>query len=199
MQLNGLFVRVPLHLGRRIEPAAGREIHYLVYALEGKRSLSGWPAVSERSSGHLMAIAFLRRRAPCLEPPNRDRVRLHVGVRRPVVPPPPARDRRTDRRSEVRTGKEATGQRWRRRVLGRLKWPLMAARPSPSLAPTSTPTSFRSRADDRCRQRAGERVTTVGKAVGDQIGDDYVLSSSLLSLSPTQSTSLFDPFQARYP
>ena len=49
MQLNGLFVRVPLHLGRRIEPAAGREIHYLVYALEGKRSLSGWPAVSERT------------------------------------------------------------------------------------------------------------------------------------------------------
>ena len=117
--------------------------------------MAGCVREGERASGHLMAIAFLRRRAPCLEPPNRDRVRLHVGVRRPVVPPP-ARDRRTDAPKSERTGKEATGQRWRR-VLGRLKWPLMAARPSPSLAPTSTPTSFRSRADDRCRQRAGER------------------------------------------
>ena len=57
--------------------------------------MAGCVREGERARGHLMAIAFLRRRAPCLEPPNRDRVRLHVGVRRPVVPPP-ARDRRTD-------------------------------------------------------------------------------------------------------
>ena len=117
---------------------------------------------------------------------------------------PAACTRSADRRSEVRTGKEATGQRWRR-VLGRLKWPLMAARPSPSLAPTSTPTSFRSRADDRCRQRAGERRRRRGRqwATAARRATRSAMITFFpplfLSLSPTQSTSLFDPFQARYP
>ena len=104
--------------------------------------------------------------------------------------PPPARDRRTDRRSEVRTGKEATGQRWRRRVLGRLKWPLMAARPSPRLRRLPRLEVAPMIDADNERASDGRRRRQWATAAGDQIGDDYVLSSVPSSLTFTHSIRL---------
>ena len=92
---------------REAHSASGKEEKYIILCMRWRgrdRCLDGRLCPRERAG-----TSWPSPSPPCLEPPNRDRVRLHVGVR--PAARPPARDRRTDDgRSVVRTGKEAAAE-----------------------------------------------------------------------------------------